>query len=138
MYEYLEHEADMGIRGIGKTIEEAFSEGAEGMYEVMVDTEKIESKKEKTFKVQSDSIEGLYVEFLNELLSITGIGGLVFSKFVVKIKKNEEYDLSCKAYGENLDQKKHNIKTEVKAATYSGLKYWTKEGKHFIQCIVDV
>ncbi|MFQ6090292.1 MAG: archease, partial [Candidatus Bipolaricaulia bacterium] len=34
-FEHLSHEADMGVRGIGGTIEEAFAEGAGGMFALM-------------------------------------------------------------------------------------------------------
>ncbi|OYT42470.1 MAG: hypothetical protein B6U88_03265 [Candidatus Aenigmarchaeota archaeon ex4484_56] len=34
--------------------------------------------------------------------------------------------------------KKHEPKIEVKAATYSGLKFKKKDGKYYIQCVVDV
>jgi SHS2 domain-containing protein len=33
---------------------------------------------------------------------------------------------------------KHELKTEVKAATYSGLKVWEEADKIFVQIIVDV
>ena len=37
-YKHLEHEADVGVLGIGKTIEEAFEEGAKAMFDVMATT----------------------------------------------------------------------------------------------------
>ena len=52
--------------------------------------------------------------------------------------KIENLKLTGKAFGEKINSEKHEIKTEVKAATYSGLKYEEKEGKHYIQFVVDV
>ena len=59
---------------------------------------------------------------------------MFFSKFEVKIKDNK---LKSTVYGEAIDIKKHKPKIEVKAATYSGLKFW-KDEKFNVQCIVDV
>lgn len=40
--------------------------------------------------------------------------------------------------GEPVNLEKHTVKTEVKAATYAGLSYEKKEGRHIVQCILDV
>ncbi len=45
-YEQFEHKADVGVRGYGKTIEEAFENGAKAMFSIMVNIAKIEPKKE--------------------------------------------------------------------------------------------
>ena len=43
-YTYLDHEADVGIRAIGDTLEEAFQEGAKAMLNVMWDISTIEER----------------------------------------------------------------------------------------------
>ena len=62
---------------------------------------------------------------------------MIFSKFRVKIKeKPKQFILEGYAWGEKL-KKEHNIKTEVKGATYSQLE--VKKNKEWLaQCIVDV
>ncbi|MCX8190387.1 MAG: archease [Candidatus Diapherotrites archaeon] len=42
------------------------------------------------------------------------------------------------ARGEAIDVKKHRLKTEVKGATYSGLRIIGKKGNYMAQCILDV
>jgi|TARA_Y100000310_G_C20647756_1_gene797601 tRNA nucleotidyltransferase (CCA-adding enzyme) len=148
-YELLEHEADIGVKGIGATLEEAFQEGAKAMFSVMVDLDKVDAKESVDVHCESDSIEMLFVEFLNRLLADMTISEMVFSKFEVKISKGapglggagaqiEKYTLTGKAFGEPLDQDKHQTKTEVKAATLHGIKYEKTEEDHQIQCVVDV
>ena len=140
-YELLEHEADIGVKGIGPTLEEAFQEGAKAMFSVMIDLEKVEATSSVDVKCEADSIEMLFVEFLNRLLADMTISEMVFSKFEIKITKSEEpetYSLTGKAFGETLNQEKHQTKTEVKGATLHGVKYEEVEGKHMIQCVVDV
>jgi tRNA nucleotidyltransferase (CCA-adding enzyme) len=148
-YELLEHEADIGVKGIGATLEEAFQEGAMAMFSVMVDLEKVGTTESVDVHCEADSIEMLFVEFLNRLLADMSISEMVFAKFEVKITKGtqelggtgapiEKYTLTGKAFGETINQEKHQTKTEAKGATLHGLKYEFEDEKHQIQCVVDV
>lgn len=139
VFEYLDHEADVGIRATADTLEGAFEDGAQAMFNVMVDIARINPKDEVTVEASSGSVDTLFVEFLNKLLSTADQKGMVFSQFRVTItKKGKGYKLSATAWGELLDQKRHNAKVEVKAATYSGLKCWSDSGKHNVQCVLDI
>jgi len=51
-YEILDHTADAGVRGIGKTVEEAFCEAARGMFSLMVDLERVEPKEAMKVEVR--------------------------------------------------------------------------------------
>lgn len=139
-YEQFEHKADVGVRGYGKTIEEAFVNGAKAMFSVMVNLKKIEPKKEIKIECKADNLEELFVEWLNTLLSEAGIENLVFSEFKIKeIKKtNSGYKLVGVVQGEELNPEKHEPKVEVKAATYSQLKIERKGNQYIAQTIVDV
>ncbi len=137
-YELLEHEADIGIRGYGNMIEEAFENGAKAMFSIMIDLETVESEKNVEITCEAPDIEALFVEWLNELLTKKDIKEMSFSRFKVKIYKDDIYKLEGTASGEKFDQKKHKAKLEVKGASYSGLKIGKKDEKVFIQCIVDV
>lgn len=139
-YEQFEHQADVGIRGYGKTTEEAFENGAKAMFSVIVSLEKVEPKKEIKIKCEAVNLEELFVEWLNKLLSEAGIENLVFSDFRIKeIKKADSgYKLSGVAKGEELDLEKHEPKVEVKAATYSQLKVEKIGDQYIVQTIVDV
>lgn len=138
-YEFFEHKADQGIRGYGKTVEEAFENGAMALFEIMCDTSKVEPKKRIKVEASAKDLETLFVEWLNALLAEKDIENILFSKFKVKIKKEgDKYLLSGVAFGEELDEEKHHVKIEAKAATYSGLKSGERNGKKFFQCVVDV
>ena len=106
-YKFLEHQADVGILAEGKTIEESFSEGAKAMFEVMVDLNKVNPTKPIDINCKAETLENLFIEWLNELLAQQDINDFTFSKFELKItKKNNQFNLKGKAYGEPLDQKK--------------------------------
>lgn len=139
-YEQFEHQADIGIRGYGETLEEAFENGARAMFDVVVNLEKVESKKEIKIECRAPNLEELFVEWLNRLLAEAGIGNLIFSDFKIKrIKKiDSDYKLLGLASGEELDLEKHEPRVEVKAATYSQLKVEKKGNQYVAQTIVDV
>ncbi len=139
MFETFEHKADMGIRGVGKSREEAFSECAKAMFSIMIDLEQIEKKEEKEVIVTSYDLEQLLVEWLNELLYLKDVHSMFFSGFEIKEikKKRKGYELNGKVFGEKMNDAQE-VKTEVKAATYSGLRVEREDIIWKAQCIVDV
>jgi len=140
MFETFEHKADMGIRGSGKTLAGAFTECAKAMFSVMIDLKSIKAKNNIEFKVEAADQEQLLIKFLNELLYLKDTKEMFFSEFKVSkiYRKKETWFLEGRAKGEKIDPKSLAFKTEVKAATYSGLKIIKERGKFIAQCIVDV
>jgi SHS2 domain-containing protein len=138
-FELLDHEADVGIRSWGKTVEEAFEHGAQAMFSVMVNLDTVTPHEEIETQVRAEDLDSLFVEWLNELLAQRDISEMVFSEFSVDIAKvNTEYILTGRAKGEQLHHEKHEIRTEVKAATYFGLKSGVDDELHFFQCVLDI
>lgn len=147
MFENFEHKADIGIRGFGKTYEEAFQEGAKAMFSIECNLDKVEKIKKIKIKCDAQNIEELFVEWLNQLLAQASVHEMMFSDFEAEIKEDKKqgkFILIGEAYGEKLNEK-HELKTEIKAATYSQLKVFEDKDKNkdknkrFIaQCIVDV
>lgn len=133
-YEYFEHQADVGIVGRGRSLEEAFAEAAKAMFNLMVDIEAVRPIKTIEVECQAENEEELFVEWLNALLAEASINRMVFSHFGVQIKGGK---LAGWARGEELDPDRHDVRTEVKGATYSQLKI-VKDGEFVAQCVVDV
>jgi len=143
MYKYLEHEADMGIYAQAKSWPEVFSEGARAVFSLMYGSDfgcQISDVKNIEIQVNADNIEGLFVEWINELLAQKDINSLIFFEFKVdKIDRaGGKYKLVGSAQGIPVSQYKGEVKVEVKAATYSGLKCDRKNNEYFCQCIVDI
>ncbi|MEM4703369.1 MAG: archease [Candidatus Pacearchaeota archaeon] len=133
-FERFEHKADIGIRGKGKTVELAFCEAAKAMFSVECNIQKVKPFRKINIKCKASNIEELFVEWLNALLAQSSVHGMLFSKFYCKIKNNK---LVGWAKGEKI-QAKHELKIEVKAATYSELKVYRQDRLWTAQCIVDV
>lgn len=139
-YEYLEHQADLGIRGIGASVAEAFSEGARGMLAAMADLDGVRPEREWTLHCTAPDLASLFVEWLNELLYQREIHSTLWaSAQVIELEQTPAgWALTGVACGEPLDHARHDIHTEVKAATYSGLDYRQEGDRHIVQCVVDL
>ena len=106
MFNYFETTADLGVEAKGKSLEEAFKEGAKGLYNIMVDIDKVDKKEKLEFEISAEDLEELLYNFLNELLFYTDVDNLVFSDFDIKIEREDNsYRLRCTAYGERIDKK---------------------------------
>jgi len=138
-YKFFDHQADVGIVGIGKSYEQAFQEAAKAMFEIMCDLKTVENAKSIHVDAVAKDMAELFVEWLNELLAQKDIEDALFGSFKVKIVEEKgRYKLTGTAKGEELNQKKHHLKVEVKAASYSQLKVWKDKNLYKAQCIVDV
>ncbi len=117
-------EADVGFEVWASDLNSLFEEAALAMYEIMVDVESVNPVVEKELELESEDLSLLLHSWLSELLFITDVEGLVFSKFEVTVEGTR---LRGRAWGEPVDPKRHNPKTEVKAVTYYKLRV-EKEG----------
>jgi len=134
-YETFEHEADIGIRGFGDSMAEAFENAACAMYSVMVNIQTIEPKEKRSVAVSAPDRELLLIEWLNALLSLSDIERMVFSKFEVKI---DGTSLIGTAWGEALDRVRHQPHVEIKGATFHMLSVQELDSRYVAQCVVDV
>ena len=135
-WEHFPHQADIGIRGRGRTKEEAFEQAAVALTAVITEPDKVECKEEMKISCNAPDDELLLVDWLNRLLYEISVGKMLFGRFDVKIKKGF---LNASAWGEKIDIAKHNPTVEVKAATYTSLKVGReKDGDWVAQCVVDV
>jgi SHS2 domain-containing protein len=134
-YETFEHRADVGVRGYGRRVEEAFENGAKAMFSVMADINDVKPQDSEEVSCEAPDMDYLFVEWLNNLLSVSHLSGKIFSSFKVEIKDNK---LRGTAWGEKIDASRHKLMTEVKAATYSMLKVSKEDDVYVAQCVVDV
>ena len=139
-YEYLDHQADLGIRGIGTTPEEALSQGAQAMLAAIADVNAVQEQQQFAQRCSAPDIPSLFVEWLNELLYQREVNDVLFASAHVTCMTHDErgWQLQGVAKGEPLDPERHEIHTEIKAATYSGLAYRHQGSQYVVQCVVDL
>jgi len=139
-YEYLEHQADIGIRAWGRDYPEALSEAVRALAALMVEPEGVEGATELTACAQAPSRNLLGVELLNEVLSLLGLENLALAQVdTVRVTGEEgNWQATARLRGEAIDRTRHRLGTEVKAATYSGLLLTETPERTTIQCLLDI
>ena len=80
-FEVIDISGDVGIRAFGKSIEEAFTNAAIGMYSLITNIEGIRESRKIIIETQSDSLEGLLVSYLNELIFQFDAYGFIGKRF---------------------------------------------------------
>lgn len=119
-YEIIEHTADIGIRSFGATESEAFENAARGMFSLMGELDSVREVAEFSVSVDAEDRETLLVEWLNELIYIFESNGVLLKNF--RVTDLGETHLAGTATGEPLDTDRHQLKADIKAATYHMLK----------------
>jgi len=120
-YEYLDDiaTADAAFRAWGETVEELFVAAAEATMNVMVgDLETISQDQSREIHVESDAIEMLLFELLQELIFYKDAERLLLRVSDLRINQNgDHFFLSAQARGEELNMEKHDLVVDVKAVT---------------------
>ena len=129
--------ADTAFAAYGKDLNEVFANAALAMFEVMINTKQIKPEIKKTVEIKAQDLKSLLFDWLNELLFYFGSENLVFSKFDPKIDK-KSFKLNAICWGEKIDLKRHEIKTEVKATTYHKMKIKKTKQGWSTQVILDI
>jgi SHS2 domain-containing protein len=135
-WEHFHHQADIGIRGVGRTIEEAFAQAGIAFTAVITDPALVEQRHEETITGSAPGEDFLLLDFINELVFLAATRQLIFSRFTVRI---DDGTLTAGAFGERIDPQRHDPAVEVKAASMSELAVKRRpDGTWVAQCVVDV
>ena len=135
-WEHFPHDADIGIRGHGGSVAEAFEQTALALSAVITDIATIAPHSAVEVKASAPDHELLLVDWLNALIYEMAVHRWLFSRFTVRID-NEL--LHATAWGEHVDATRHQPAVEVKGATYTELRVAQEvDGTWIAQCVVDV
>ena len=136
MWEHFHHQADIGIRGIADSLDEAFAEGAMALMAVICTPEKVEAKESVPIQCEADEPDLLFADWINAVICEMDIRKMLFRRFEVNLEGSH---LSAVAWGEPVDPDKHELAVEVKAATYMALQVFQNPRQQWVaQCVVDV
>jgi SHS2 domain-containing protein len=152
-FEILDISGDVGLKAFGKNPEDAFINAAIGMYSLITDLGMIKEQKVIDVSVESDSMEGLLVSWLNELIfqfdAYGFIGGkIVITEFTPSLTLlprrgggqggGEVCRLRASVSGEDFDPERHESKLLIKAATYHRLRVEKTDDLWEINVIFDI
>lgn len=135
-WELFAHEADVGVRGVGATLGEAFAGAATAMTAAICDPARVGAGDTVKIECAAPDAETLLVDWLNALVYEMATRRMLFSRFEVTIEDNQ---LSATAWGEPVDVARHQPAAEIKGASYCELEVRQDPDGHWrAQCVVDV
>lgn len=135
-FEFIDHTADIGILAYGADMKQVFANAARGLFSLITELDSITATEKRDINVTGLDREALLVNWLNELIYLFEAKEILFNRF--EITTIADTALSAKAFGEKINLAKHELKTQVKAATYHMLKIEQNEDGYRAQVIFDV
>ncbi len=115
-YELIDHTADFGVHVFGADAQTLFVNAAEALFEALTDTDRLSPTERLTVRVSGDDWPDLMVNWMRELLYLW-TGRELLGK-TVEINALSEFDLAAEVTAAPYDPDVHEIKTDIKAATY--------------------
>jgi SHS2 domain-containing protein len=135
-WEHFPHDADVGVRGFGRSPEQAFEQAALALAAVVTDPARVAAERPVDVDCEAPDLETLLVDWLNALIYEMVTRGMCFSRFKVRIDGDH---LHGRAWGEPVDPDRHDAAVEPKGATFTALRVARREdGVWLAQCVVDV
>lgn len=135
-YKLFEHTADIGIIVKGKSLKSLFVNAGLAVFDILARKLPGIHAKKRSFSVKqkADTMDELFVNWLNELLSLSSAKGVIFED--IKIQKIS--DNSIEAIVSGVLSKNYKINTEIKAATYHELKIIKTKAGFQAKVVLDV
>lgn len=135
-WQHFPHEADIGVAGVAPQLAAAFEQAALGLTAVICEPQRVQARTAVDITCTAPDRELLLVDWLNALIFEMAARHMLFSRFEVQLDGTQ---LRARAWGEAVDQARHQPAVEVKGATYTELKvFQLPDGWWRAQCVVDV
>jgi SHS2 domain-containing protein len=134
--EHFPHGADIGVRGVGRTKEQAFEQAALALTEIVTEAASIVPREAVEIDCAAPSDGLLLADWLNRVIYEMAVRHMLFGRFKVTIENGR---LRGRAWGEKVDRARHAPAVEPKGATFTALKVERRpDGAWIAQCVVDV
>lgn len=134
-WEHFPHEADIGVRGFGNTVAEAFEQAALALTAAVTHAE-VRPLEPIEVSCATPDLELLFVDWLNTIIYEMAVRNMLFGRFVVAVEENR---LHATLWGEAVDVARHAPACEPKGATYTALRVAREaDGLWSAGCVVDV
>lgn len=136
-WEHFSHGSDIGIRGYGRTQEEAFEQAALALTAVVCDLKSVRESTHVPVACHAPDIELLFLDWIDGIIYEMGVRQMLFCRYTVSITGAS---LSAFLGGETIDWVRHEPAVEVKGATFTELHVDRDAMGQFwrAQCVVDV
>ncbi len=134
--ELFPHGADVGVRGIGASVEEAFEAAALALTSAVTAPEAVRPVETVAIEASAPDLELLLVKWLNAIVFEMATRSMLFGAYRVRISGGR---LVGEAEGEPVDDARHAPAVEIKGATLTALRVSRDpDGLWRAECVLDV
>jgi len=130
------HTADIAVSVHGGDMGELIVNAARALYSILLRATDLTERLQRVITVDSPDEETLLVDWLNELIYLFDAERLAFSRF--RVEQLTECRLQIRCFGERIDNARHEIVRDVKAATYHMAHIHRADDGYTAQVILDV
>ncbi|MFV8641661.1 archease [Ralstonia pseudosolanacearum] len=115
-WEHFQHEADIGVRGIGATPETAFEQAALALTAIVTEVSHVRANNIVEIACEAPDLELLFVDWLNSVIYEMSVRKMLFSTSSVRLHAGS---LSATLGGEQVNIAKHHPAVEPKPGAVS-------------------
>jgi len=121
-FEVFEHTADIGLHVTAATLEQLFVDAGRGVASLIIENpDTIELRQTVTIDLEAEHVEGLFVDWLRELIYRFETEHVLCRDFSIHVSDgNRRLRAECR--GELVDWTRHEPDHELKAVTYHQLR----------------
>jgi len=119
-FQEFDHSGDMGIEARGGDEAEALENATRGLFSLMV-RGSVTVRVERELAVAAGSDEDMLVDWLSEVIAAASMHGEMYG--AVRIERTGPHSVRGVIGGESIDEGRHQLRFDVKAATYHGLQF---------------
>lgn len=121
-FEVFEHTADIGVHVTSPTVEQLFADAGRAVAALVLDNpEAIERRQSVSLELTAEDLEGLFVDWLSELIYRFEAEHVLFADFSISLS-DDHCRLRAECRGEPVDWNRHEPHHELKAVTYHQLR----------------
>jgi len=134
-FEEIDHSGDVGVEARGATLAEVVENATAGLFSLMTRAP-VAPRVVRTVEVRATDAEALLVEWLSEVIALAATHGEVYGE--VKVARATPTAAAGEVRGERVDADRHQLRFDVKAATYHALLVERVRGGYRARVIFDL
>ncbi|MYJ22052.1 MAG: archease [Nitrospira sp. SB0673_bin_12] len=132
---------DLAFEATGNSVSELFAAAGLAVIEVMADPLTVETNWTKDCFLSESELEDLFFEWLNSIVFIKDVEGVVFHKVHAMVRQDSEnnlWHLDATLTGDRVDAARQDLRTDVKAVTKHLFEIRHDESGWYARAVLDL
>lgn len=134
-FKEVDHSGDVGIEAWGEDEAEALKNATYGLFSLMVHGG-VSPRVERVLSVDADSEADMVVDWLSEVITVASTHGEVYCD--ARVETVGPHSVRGVISGEPIESGRHELRFDVKAATYHGLEFERSGGGCRVRVVFDL